>query len=79
MMIAMECKEKEPQMNADERRFVMSAHRKDRKAQRHLLNFCMVKHPQNGTRIIVSVCIRVIRVLLRLPWKVKGANNGLFL
>ncbi len=76
MMIAMECKEKEPQMNADERRFVTSAHRKDRKAQRHLLNFCMVKHPKNGMRIARFFADNRIRVHPRHPCSITFALEG---
>ena len=81
MMIAMECKEKEPQMNADERRFVTSAHRK---AQQHYLHFNINSHPQNRTRMtrIGRICtdnlIRVIRVPSHFPWKVRIAISGIF-
>ncbi len=81
----------EPQINADERRLITSAHRngrKDRKAQRQYFNFCMEKHPQNRTRmtwiarIFTDTLIRVIRAIRvpsRLPWLVKIAIIGLFL
>jgi hypothetical protein len=51
MLISMGFIETEPQINADERRLIISDHRKDRKAQQHSLNFCMEKHSRNRTRM----------------------------
>ncbi len=54
MSIAMESIEMEPQMNADERRLISSAHRKGRndlKASQQSLHFCIKKHPRNSTRM----------------------------
>jgi len=52
--VVMEPIEMEPRMNADERRLITSAQRKgrkDRKAQRQSLLFCMGKHPRYRTRM----------------------------
>ena len=54
MTVAMESIEMEPQMNADERRLITSAHRKgrkDRKAQPHSLHIFIDKHPRYRTRM----------------------------
>jgi len=54
MLVVMGFGEKEPQMNADERRLISSAHRKGRndlKASQQSLHFCIKKHPRNSTRI----------------------------
>ncbi len=53
-LIAKKYIEKEPQMNADERRLITSAHRKgrkDRKAQQQSLHSFIEKHPRYRTRI----------------------------
>jgi hypothetical protein len=54
MTVAMESIEMEPQMNADERRLITSAHRKgrkDSKAQPHYLHIFIDKHPRYRTRM----------------------------
>ena len=54
MLIAMESIETEPQVNADERRLIISAHRKgrkDREALQHSLHFYIEKHTRHRTRM----------------------------
>ena len=47
----MESIEMEPQINADERRLITSAHRKGRKAQQQSLHFYVDKHPRHRKRM----------------------------
>ncbi len=43
--------QKKPQINADERRIIITTHRKERKVEQDPLNFCNEKHPRNRTRM----------------------------
>ncbi len=54
MLIIMDSIETEPQINADERRLITSAHykrQKNHKAQQQSLHFYTDKHPRNRTRM----------------------------